>query len=176
MPDIADIRQPDIDWPAAAGAWGLRITPVTGLHQTLVSGALDAWSRHSRIPRTDPPGIDRDYAIGIARDRVLAVTRGPANTCVGWHAEGFAVTPIHDGLLVLDIVGLGLADLLCRAMTVPLPENGASAAVRFADLDGIAYRMPDEGMRLHVQAVFAAHLSLWLIEAARAAFGKGVQP
>ena len=74
MADLGECWPKEPDWSAAPHAWGLEIRRVSDVFQTLVSGNLEVWSAGSRIGLDVAPAPGRDYAVRVARDRVLAVT------------------------------------------------------------------------------------------------------
>lgn len=161
MVDLGECWPPQPDWCDAPPIWGLEFRPVADVFQTLVSGNLRAWSARS-IDLDAVPASGRDYAVRVARDRILAVTAQPMASRPGWDAAGYATTDVSGGCLLLEISGARLPELLSRATTVPRLDASPSAAIRFAGLDAVAYLMVNGAMRLHVDRSLSAHLWTWL--------------
>ena len=175
MADLGECWPKEPDWSAAPHAWGLEIRPVDGVFQTLVSGDLEAWSAESRIGLDVAPPPGRDYAVRVARDRVLAVTTQPMASRPGWNAGGHAATDVSGGYLFLEISGERLAALLSRATTLPRLDASPSAAIRFAGLDAVAYFMGQGVLRLHVDRSLSAYLWSWLQATDGASSGQDTQ-
>ena len=175
MADLGECWPQEPDWRAAPHAWGLEIRPVDGVFQTLVSGDLEAWSAGSRIGLDVAPAPGRDYAVRVARDRVLAVTTQPMASRPGWNASGHAATDLSGGYLLLEISGARLPALLSRAATLPRLDASPSAAIRFAGLDAVAYFMGQGVLRLHVDRSLSAYLWSWLQATDGASSGQDTQ-
>ena len=174
MADLGECWPKEPDWSAAPHAWGLEIRRVSDVFQTLVSGNLEAWSAGSRIGLDVAPAPGRDYAVRVARDRVLMVTAQPMASRPGWNASGHAATDLSGGYLLLEISGARLPELLSRATTLPGLDASPSAAIRFAGLDAIAYFVAQGVLRLHVDRSLSGYLWSWL-EAAGVSFGQDTQ-
>ncbi|MGI6853495.1 sarcosine oxidase subunit gamma family protein [Mesorhizobium sp. 1B3] len=142
------------------------------LFQTLVSGNLDVWSAGRQIGLDVAPGPDRDYAVRVARDRLLAVTAQPIALRGGWNASGYATTDVSGGYLLLEISGSRLPALLSRATTIHRIDASPSAAIRFAGIDAVAYLLTPNTLRLHVDSSLSGHLWSWLQAADQASSGQ----
>ncbi len=141
---------------------------VAGLSQALLSGPPRfGVGRLSGIAA--PVGFSGvasgpSYAVAIARDRALIVSERAVTLAEGWDAESAtAVTRMDDALVVLDLEGPGLADLLSKATTLDVADASPSAALLFAGLPCLAYRRarPDV-LRLHVERPLACALAEWM--------------
>lgn len=143
----------------------LRVAVVQPAAQAWVSGDLDAFRRASGLEEPAVGGFGRAggdaYAVRVARDRLLAVGVAGAATAPGWHAEGFAVTPIDAGLLVFAFGGPGLDGLAARATHLIEADRSPSAATVFAGLPALVYRHGDDLM-VHVERGLAPTLAAWL--------------
>lgn len=159
MIDLAGRRPPE---PDLAGTGVLGVQAVGGLSQTLVSGDLAAWSGHAGIEVGRTPAPGRDYAVRVARDRVLAVTSGPLAAGAGWNAAGYATTDVTGGFQVLELSGDALPAILARATTLPGLDMSPSAAIQFAGVPVVAYLMESGRSRLHVDRSLSAYLWSWL--------------
>ena len=175
MADLGECWPKEPDWSAAPHAWALEIRRVSDVFQTLVSGNLEVWSAGSRIGLDVAPAPGRDYAVRVARDRVLAVTTQPMASRPGWNASGHAATDLSGGYLLLEISGAHLPALLSRATTLPRFDASPSAAIRFAGLDAVAYFVAQGVLRLHVDRGLSSYLWSWLQAADEASSDQDTQ-
>lgn len=170
MRDLAEKWSVAPDWQNAVIATpGLAIRAVLDLNQLLVSGDLDAWARASGVDGTGvgafgPAQGDR-YAARLARDRLLVVSKSPLAIAMGWHAEGFAVTAISAGLQMFEAEGTALDAFIARGTTLDPAKPSASAALSFAGISAVVYRL-DGKLRIHVDRGLAAYLWTWMETAA----------
>lgn len=169
MRDLAKKWPVAPDWlNAAIEVPGLKIRPVTGLHQRLVSGDLGAWAQASGFDGTAVgafgPAEGIRYSIRVARDRVLAVSTTPIGMATGWFAQGFAVTEISAGLQVFEVEGAALDAFIARATTLDPNQPSASAALSFAGISAFVYRHEGK-LRIHVDRGLAAYLWTWMEKA-----------
>jgi hypothetical protein len=141
---------------------------VVGLSQALLSGPQRFGA--SRLAGIAAPvgfsGVAAGprYAVAIARDRSLIVAEGAIGLAEGWDGESAtALTGMDDAYVVLDLEGPGLADLLSKATTLDLADASPSAALTFAGLPCLAYRVarPDV-VRVHVERPQASGLAEWM--------------
>ena len=168
MRDPAAIWTPPPDWATARlvrGDWQARAVP--GLHQTLVSGALDraAADLAPGVPEIGLWGIAGGcpYLVRIARDRALLVTEPPAGAPDGWHPQGWAASELSGGWLVMDLSGPAAAEIVRESTAADLDAGSPSAAVRFAGIVGVlVYRTAPGTVRLHVERGLAPYLWRWL--------------
>lgn len=170
MRDLAEKWSVAPDWRnATIEVRGLKISPVSGLHQRLVSGNLAAWAEASGFDGTAvgafglAEGIR--YSVRLARDRLLAVSTTPIGMVTGWFSQGFAVTEISAGLQVFEAEGLALDAFIARGTTLDPNEASASAALSFAGISAIVYRHEGK-LRIHVDRGLAAYLWTWMEQAA----------
>lgn len=170
MRDLAEKWTAAPDWSTAAiEVPGLTIRAVAGLSQYLVSGKLDAWSKVSGLPAKGVGALGEveggAYAAQVARDRLLVVSAAASDIEAGWHAEGFAVTPVSAGYHVFEVEGALQMELLARASTIDPTSTSASAALSFAGANAIAYRRGGK-LRIHVDRGLAVYLWTWMQAAA----------
>jgi sarcosine oxidase gamma subunit len=170
MRDLAEKWSVAPGWQSAViTAPGLVVRAIPGLNQLLVSGDLDAWARVSGV-KADGVGAlgtaqGNRYAVRLARDRLLVVSKSPFAVATGWHADGFAVTAISAGLQVFEVEGTALDALIARGTTFDPKQASASAALSFAGISAIVYRH-DGKLRIHVDRGLAAYLWTWMATAA----------
>lgn len=153
------------DWQAASiEAPGLAIRSLSGLHQYLVSGDLDAWREASGNALKPVGAFGRAegdaYAVQVARDRLLAVSARPSDIGRGWHSQGFGVTTVSAGLHIFEVEGAATADFVARATTLDPSKASASAAISFAGISAVVYRH-DEKLRVHVDRGLATYFWTW---------------
>jgi hypothetical protein len=152
---VAEIRRDD--WRARA---------VLGLGQILVSGrtagAIDALAPGA--PETGLWGLveANPYVVRIARDRAVIVSAEPLAVEPGWHADGWAATPADDVYAVLEIDGPGLSALVSEATAADLDAGSPSAAIMFAGIACLLYRIGPTTARLHVERPLATYVWHWL--------------
>ncbi len=172
IPDLAQRWPAAPDWGSAAiEGTGITIRSITGLHQMLVSGDLDAWNKASGLTGSGVGALalaEGDaWQARVARDRLLAVSVKPFPVAPGWHGEGFAVTRMDAALHVFEAEGAGLEDLIARATTLDPAGNSPSAAMLFADVNAVVYRYRSKDrLRIHVDRGLAAYLWEWFGQAA----------
>jgi hypothetical protein len=166
-------------WPVAPGwssatleSGGVTVKSITGLHQMLVSGNLDAWNVAAGLigPGVGALALAKGNAwqVRVARDRLLAVSDKPFSIEPGWHDQGFAVTPMDAALHVFEVEGKGLDGIVARATALDPAGRSPSAAMRFAGVDAIVYRRGvARRMRVHVDRGLAAYLWEWFGMAGR---------
>lgn len=123
-----------------------RLTPVTGLRQTLISGpkvlreAVVGWPEVAE---------GEGYRLALRRDRVLEIngeTRVP-----GWDADAQCAVSNADTLYaVFVLAGPGAFGLLQRGTEISLTTPSRSVARLFFGLPVLLYRRDDDTYRLHV--------------------------
>jgi hypothetical protein len=171
MRDLAQKWSPVPDWPATIiTAPGLAIRSLAGFSQYLVSGDLAAWTTASGMKLQTvgalSTAIGARYALGIARDRILAVSEAPLAVEPGWHNEGFAISASDAGLHIFEIEGGRLAELWARATTLDANGSTPSAAILFAGINVFCCRHGHEDrLRIHVDRGLAPYLWKWLEQA-----------
>ncbi|MDX8533929.1 hypothetical protein RFM41_22815 [Mesorhizobium sp. VK25A] len=164
-------------WPAAPdfataalNKDGVTVRTLGGLSQLLVSGDLAAWSKVSGLAG-DGVGAGAiasgdKYMVRVARDRVLAVGVQPFPIAAGWHAAGFAVSVMDDGLHVFEIEGPDLDRLIAMGTALDLAAASRSASILFAGVSVLFYRFGNsDRARLHVDRGLAPYLWEWLEQA-----------
>lgn len=153
----------------------LEITWVRGLRQTLLSGDLKA-ARADHAAETPEVGLcgianEGRALVRLARDRALLVSELADEPEIepGWHAAGYAATPMDDAWAVLDLAGPKAASIVAQGAAVDLGRANASpsAALLFAGCWCILYRRASDRARLHVEQPFAAYMASWLNKVAR---------
>jgi hypothetical protein len=159
---------PSTEEEASFAAQGVCVKLIRGLAQMLVSGRRVIGT--GRLAALAPPvgfsGVASGpaYAVAIARDRSLVVSHKPLGLGEGWDLEtASAFTIVDDAMLVLDITGPGLCELLSKATSLGPADPTPSAALLFAGLPCLAYRhtRPDV-VRLHVERPLASALANWM--------------
>lgn len=159
MPDRARFWSPPPDWSQVAVA-----VPTLWL----VSGDLDAFRRRHDVaaplgPR-DPCESGR-YALRFAPDRLLHVSNVSEEAAFGWSSEGYAISDLTDGLILLDLSGPHSDDVMAHGSGYDFQSRDArpleSAMMLFANLRLAVGRRPD-GWRLHIERSLAPTLWLWL--------------
>jgi hypothetical protein len=153
---------------AQFAARGVDVKVVTDLSQALLSGPQRFGA--GRLAGIDAPvgysglASGPSYAVAIARDRSLIVSKRAISLAPGWDAEtATAVTRMDDAFVVLDLEGPGLADLLSKATTLDFADASPSAALAFAGLPCLAYRYArSDILRLHVERPLACALAEWM--------------
>lgn len=145
----------------------LRVRTLAGLHLALVSGNTEAGLARLGI-RGGPLGATaiapaEPYALGLARDRCLAVSSQPLTAADGWHPDGFALTSMSDAYGAVDFSGNGLPDLLAQATTLDWTQPTRSAAIVFAGLPAAAsFHGAPHTLRLFIEAPLLPGLARWL--------------
>jgi sarcosine oxidase gamma subunit len=161
MRDLAQSWPRIPDWSGTAyEGRGIHVTAVQGLTQHLISGNFATFG--ADIGALGIASGDR-AAVRVARDRVLVTNAEPSQVTPGWHAEGFAATDVSAMYHVFEISGPGVPDLLREALLIDPDKAGPSAAVMFAGLHAILYRIESQDrLRVHVERGHAAYLVNWL--------------
>ncbi|MDE3174568.1 MAG: hypothetical protein KGM15_00475 [Pseudomonadota bacterium] len=171
MPDAAPDPMakwtPVPDWSGARLARpGWTAAPVSGLFQTLLSGDLSA-AFATLSPAPASIGLwaiaaSARAAIRIGRDRALLVATEPVALATGWRAGGWAASDASDAYAVIDIAGRTLREIIAEATSAEVEAGSASAAISFADVPALLYRLAADHARVHVEACFAPYLWRWL--------------
>jgi len=171
IPNLADRWPAAPDWASARieGA-NFTVRSVTGLHQLLVSGDLDAWNRVSGLTGQGVGALalakGAAWEVRLARDRLLAVSSKPFSVEPGWHGEGFAVTRMDAALHVFEVEGKGVDNVIARATTLDPKSASPSAAMLFGGVNAVVYRHGAANrLRVHVDRGLAAYLWEWLGQA-----------
>jgi sarcosine oxidase gamma subunit len=158
---------PAPDWSAAEIARAdLRIRPAPGLTQVLLSGDLPAAFASLR-PRPEFIGLwqvapPARAAVRMSRDRALLVSSEPFETPQGWRPGGWAASDASDAYAVFDIEGAGLRGLVAEATAADPDAGSPSAAILFAGVPALLYRLAPDKARLHLETGFAPYLWRWL--------------
>lgn len=166
--DAAEKWTPYPDWSKAGIArdgWSAR--PVPMLSQVLVSGDISE-ARRIHAPQAAEAGLwsiatGDPYLVRLARDRVLIVSSEPLAIPLGWNG-GWAASPAGDAFFVVDIEGPSMRAVVAEATGADLDAGSPSAALLFAGVNTILYRMAEDRARIHVEAGFAPYLWRWLEE------------
>lgn len=167
---------------------GLEIAEAPVTVQAMLSGDLgavdvvDAVAAAAGCTLSDRPnrrtGAD-PYAIWLAPDKRLLVSEAADRKEI-LHALAVALSgrfagasDVTDGLVVLELGGGRVADLMAMACALDLDPRGFgadhSARTLFADIPVILYRWGNAGgYRLHADAGLIGHLWSWLDQAAAA--------
>lgn len=166
---MIDARQewaPLPDWTSATATSGtLAVRTVQSPHQTVVSGNVEAalaaaGVEEARVGLWDIAG-KFSYAVSVARDKSVIVSDAPIAIGEGWSADGWAAIQADDATLIIELEGNGLDDLLAELSVTVIPRS-ASAAVIFAGIRLLVYRVAETTARIHVAAGFAPFLWEWL--------------
>lgn len=159
MPDRGKFWSPPPDWSQLA---------VAAPTLWLVSGDLDAFCRRHNVaaplgPR-DPCESGR-YALRLAPDRLLHVSDLPEESTFGWSSDGYAISDLTDGLILLDLSGPHSDDVMAHGSGYDFQSRDLrpmeSAMILFANLRLAAARRPG-GWRLHIERPLAPTLWRWL--------------
>jgi hypothetical protein len=167
FPDPASKWTPVPDWSAARLArsdW--RAAPAGELFRALVTGDLEA-ALASLNPRSASVGLwdiapGPLAAIRIGRDRALLVASAPAATPWGWRPGGWAVSDASDAYKAFDITGPALRQIVAEATSANVEGGSPSAAIQFAGVPGLLYRIAADQARLHVETALAPYVWRWL--------------
>jgi hypothetical protein len=137
-----------------------------GLSQLMVSGDLAAFAQRFGLPASvGALGLARGdrYAVRLARDRIAVVGVAVSEAAPGWHAAGYAVTPMSAALHVLEFRGAALADLIARATRIDPRDPGPSASVVFAGVTSCLYFYENaQTLRLHFDRGLSSYVWSWL--------------
>jgi hypothetical protein len=156
VPDWTTARLTRPGWNAAY---------VAGLFQTLISGDLTA-----AFARLDPQPVSvglwriarAPAAIRIGRERALLVASRAFALGWGWREEGWAATDASDAYGVLSLSGPALRQLVAEATSAEVEAGSPSAAIHFAGVPALLYRVREDEARLHVEAALAPYVWRWL--------------
>lgn len=164
--DAAAGWTPPPDWRDAAivrASWSAR--PAHGLGQMLLSGDLGA-ARAALAPAAAEAGLWQvaggDALVRIARDRALLVTARPLDAPAGWSPGGWAASPADDAWAVFELAGESARAVCAQATSADLEAGSPSAALLFAGVACLLYRIAPDIARLHVESGFAPYLWRWL--------------
>lgn len=164
-------------WPAVTrptSAWvihrhDLRVERLTGLHQALASGALEA---AAALVDAAPAGLglfdesaQARCAVRLARDRLLLVSPEPLAAAPGWHSAGFALTWVDDGLQIYALDGVAVPALLRSGTAIDPAATSPCASLLLGGFAAIAYRCQGR-LRLHVERALAPAFEAWVVQAA----------
>ncbi|PZO81773.1 MAG: hypothetical protein DI629_02705 [Mesorhizobium amorphae] len=156
---------PAPDWKTAAlhrDGWTAR--PLAGLSRFLVSGDLDA-ARARIAPDATEVGLGAvatslPVLARIAPDRALFVLENAPEIVPGWH-DGVAVTPADSLYAAFALEGSLVREVLREATAAPLDGSSRSAALLFAGLPALLFRL-NETVYIHLEAPLATALWRWL--------------
>ena len=167
MPDPMAKWSPVPDWTTATidrAGWSAR--PVFGLSIAFVGGyvaaALAALAPDMQVLGLWQIAAGPDYAIRIARDRALIVTREPLTFKTGWDTGGWSVTEAESAYGVIDLSGEALADIVSEATAADIETGSRSASVLFAGVPCLLIRMSETTARLHMEIGYMPYLWRWL--------------
>jgi len=165
-PDPMAKWTPVPDWSAARLTRpGWNAAYIAGLFQTLISGDLTA-----AFARLDPRPVSVGFwqiahapaAIRIGRDRALLVGSQAFTVGWGWREDGWAATDASDAYGVLSLGGRALREIVSEATSADVDADSPSAAVQFAGVPALLYRVCADEARLHVEAALAPYVWRWL--------------
>lgn len=164
MRDFAEKWMPVPDWESQTIEMpGFSIRRVSGLHQTLISGAIDLASTKMNPIGWGPIAKGYDYVIQISRDRILQVSDKPEQQPFGWQSKGFATSRADDLYAVFEISGNECSQVFARASTMNWRGESKSASMQFAKLNALVYRHEEENkLRVHVDSPYAPYFWTWL--------------
>ena len=136
-----------------------------GLGQTLISGKLDI-AISALAPGTPEAGLwdlaqEERVCLRIARDRALLVSATPLDLTPGWR-DGFVATPCDDAYAVIEMSGPAMPNVIAEGTSADIEANSRSAAVLFAGVPVLLYRIGADTARIHVESPLAAYLWTWL--------------
>ena len=168
MPDRGRFWSAPPEWATAEmAAPGLRIAAVAAPTIWLASGNLDAFRRRHGVAEPLGPrdAVAGRYALRLAPDRLLHVSDASDITDFGWSPEGYAISDLTDGMILLDLSGPESADVMAQGSGYDFHAGDSrpleSAQLLFANLRLAVARRPD-GWRLHVERPLAPTLWRWL--------------
>jgi hypothetical protein len=105
------------------------------------------------------------YRLRLGPDRLLQIGDGEPRLAEGWFAEGFAVTDMSDGLIVVDVVGDSAPSIMAQGASFDFMSSPGrqqeSANMVFAGIR-LAVSRRTNGWRLHVERPMASALWRWL--------------
>src|SRR3569833_1324441 len=156
VPDWSTARLTRPGWNAAY---------VEGQFQTLISGDLAA-----AFAGLDPQPVSvglwgmaaAPATVRIGRDRALLVASQPFASGWGWRQDGWAATDASDAFRVLSLSGPALRSVIAEATSADIDAGSPSAAIQFAGVPALLYRVAEREARLHVEASFAPYVWRWL--------------
>lgn len=163
MPDPMAKWSPAPDWGAARLARpGFTAEPVGGLFQTLLSGNLAAALGSAALLGFWEIAPGSRYAARIARDRAMLVSPESPGLSTGWRPEGWAASDASDAYGVLKLAGAELRALVAEATAADPDLRSPSAAILFAGVPALLYRVAEDEARLHVEAGYLPYVWRWL--------------
>lgn len=164
MRDFAEKWTPVPDWEnRKIETSGFSVNRVLGLHQTLISGAIDLAPVQNKPIGWGPIAKGNDYAIQISRDRILHVSGKPENQPYGWQEAGFATSCADDLYAIFEISGKDCQQVFARASTLNWRGESKSASMQFAKLNALVYRHAEENkLRVHIDSPYATYFWTWL--------------
>ncbi|MFK5979234.1 MAG: hypothetical protein QM488_10150 [Rhizobiaceae bacterium] len=134
-----------------------------GLHQTLISGALDKAPVKMKPIGWGPIAKGSNYAIQFSRDRILHVSDKQEKEPFGWHPKGFATSCADDLYAIFEISGDGISQVFARATTLNWHGESKSASMQFSKLNALVYRYGEENkLRIHIDSPHAPYFWTWL--------------
>jgi hypothetical protein len=156
VPDWSAARLTRPDWDAVH---------VAGQFQTLISGDLAA--AFARLdPQPHSVGLWQiargPAAIRIGRDRALLVGSQAFASGWGWREDGWAASDASDAYCMLSLTGAALRSIIAEATSADIDAGSPSAAVQFAGVPALLYRLREDEARLHVEAALAPYVWRWL--------------
>lgn len=166
MPDPMAKWAPVPGWSAARLARpGWSAAYIAGEFQTLLSGDLTA-----AFARLDPQPVSVGLwqlarlpaAIRIGRDRALLVGAQAFALSSGWQEGGWAASDASDAYSVLSLTGSALRSIIAEATSADIDAGSPSAAIQFAGVPALLYRVREDEARLHVEAALAPYVWRWL--------------
>jgi sarcosine oxidase gamma subunit len=171
MHDRAQFWSPVPDWSQVAlRAPGIDVAPINTALVYLISGdARQPLAQYGISEVLGPRHVcaDDSYALRLAPDRLLLVSRTPARAVLSEAVPGCAVTDISDGMLIFDVLGTAAPELMAQGSEYPFNDAPSmqlpheSASMQFAGFRLIVSRR-SQGWRLHVERPWAAALWHWL--------------
>lgn len=164
MRDFAEKWTPVPDWETQKiEIPGFSVSRVFGLHQTLISGAVDKVPVKKKPMGWGPIVKGNNYTIQISRDRILLVSDKPTKQSFGWQAKGYATSCADDLYAVFEICGEECSQLFARASTLPWNGESKSAAMQFSKLNALVYRHEEANkLRVHIDSTSATAFWTWL--------------
>ena len=164
MRDFAEKWTPVPDWKnQTIETPGFSVRRLFGLHQTLISGAIDLASANKIPIGWGPITKGKDYAIQISRDRILQVSDKPTKQPFGWHPKGFATSCADDLYAIFEIDGEDCNQVFARASTLNWHGESKSTSMQFSKLNALVYRHADKNkLRVHIDSPHATYFWTWL--------------
>ena len=142
---------------------GFSVKRVFGLHQTLISGAIDKAPVKRKPMGWGPIVKGNDYTIQFSRDRILHISDKSTKQPFGWQEAGFATSCADDLYAVFEISGEDCNQVFARASTLPWNGESKSAAMQFSKLNALVYRHEEANkLRVHIDSPSATAFWTWL--------------